>query len=83
MVPWSPNANSWQVSTNLSIPISSMICFLECTPIFFSTWTSMGSPCMSKPGWSRTLYPFILQYLMRMSLTVLFMAVPRWMEPVV
>ena len=82
MSAWSPRANSLQVVTNLSIPSSSMS-FLEWTPICFSTLTSMGRPCMSNPGWSRTLYPRILQYLIRMSFTVLFIAVPRWMAPVV
>ena len=82
MSAWRPRANSLQVLTNLSIPCSSMS-FLEWTPMFFSTLTSIGRPCMSNPGWSRTLYPHILQYLIRMSLTVLFIAVPRWMAPVV
>ena len=74
------SANSLHLSTNLSIPISSISCldwmFIRCSTLF-----SIGNPCMSHPACLLRLNPFMDLYLRYESLMILFHAVPRWIFP--
>ena len=68
---------------NLSTPILLSISNLVLIPRAFSTCTSIGSPCISKPGVSITRNPCIRRKRNTMSFRILFHAVPKWIAPVV